>query len=398
MLINISEKVSIWQKYSPTEIIIGNKILSDNENDSDLLELILLGNNPTKICIKNVWYDVIPKYKLYRAKSCIDDKYHFIYIQININSFEYYIGKVNRESWREVERYQGSGLRFKAKYSKYSDDFVRYYIAECSTSKESEELESKIVDEELLSDHKCLNLVCGGGGTSEHITSEEKKNKQRQYMKDHPKQYQAMIAVAKEIYASGNTKELKERNAKIKQTMSDDKYRKMSQDRILNWKESNPEDYKRSRENNRLATQSEMSREKRKYSREKWIAENPERYIEQMRILRESNNTDEAKLKRKISLKKWNENNPEQAKANLLKRTEASKAKSQKAVNMLDLESGKVVETFDSIMDAAKWLVEKGFAKNTNCKSSISAVCLKKKCTTGYGYRKKAYGFGWEFK
>ena len=49
-------------------------------------------------------------------------------------------------------------------------------------------------------------------------------------------------------------------------------------------------------------------------------------------------------------------------------------------------------------MDAAKWLVEKGFAKNTNCKSSISAVCLKKKCTTGYGYRKKAYGFGWEFK
>ena len=47
--------------------------------------------------------------------------------------------------------------------------------------------------------------------------------------------------------------------------------------------------------------------------------------------------------------------------------------------------------------EAARWLVDQGIAKNTNCVRSISAVCLKKPCTTGYGYRKKAYGFGWEF-
>ena len=45
----------------------------------------------------------------------------------------------------------------------------------------------------------------------------------------------------------------------------------------------------------------------------------------------------------------------------------------------------------------AEWLAQNGYTKNTNCVASVNAVCLKKKCTTGYGYRKKAYGFGWEY-
>ena len=64
---------------------------------------------------------------------------------------------------------------------------------------------------------------------------------------------------------------------------------------------------------------------------------------------------------------------------------------------MVDLESGNTLKTFPSQHTAAKWLVENGKAKNTNCVSSISAVCRKSPCTTGYGYRKKAYGYGWRF-
>ena len=64
---------------------------------------------------------------------------------------------------------------------------------------------------------------------------------------------------------------------------------------------------------------------------------------------------------------------------------------------MLDLRSGEILKIFPSQHAAAKWLVENGKAKNMNCVSSISSVCLRKPCTTGYGYRKKAYGYDWRF-
>ena len=66
-------------------------------------------------------------------------------------------------------------------------------------------------------------------------------------------------------------------------------------------------------------------------------------------------------------------------------------------VSGLGIYRGEIIKTFDSQMAAAQWLVDQGIAKNTNCKSSISEVCLQKPCSTGYGIRKKAYGFVWRF-
>lgn len=79
------------------------------------------------------------------------------------------------------------------------------------------------------------------------------------------------------------------------------------------------------------------------------------------------------------------------------KRAKAAAKKLSKAICMIDLQSGEVLKTFPSQHAAAKWLVENGKAKNLNCVSSISSVCLRKSCTTGYGYRKKAYGYDWLF-
>lgn len=103
--------------------------------------------------------------------------------------------------------------------------------------------------------------------------------------------------------------------------------------------------------------------------------------------------TPEARRKQSKAIKEWCDTHPEEVKNRAMKSAE----KSRKAVNMLDLETGEVLRTFISQQEAALWLVEQGHAKNTNCKSSISAVCLKKPCDSGYGYRKKAYGYGWEF-
>ena len=101
--------------------------------------------------------------------------------------------------------------------------------------------------------------------------------------------------------------------------------------------------------------------------------------------------TEEAKEKRKQSLKEWNRTHPEEAQINARKRSEASAKKCRKAVNMLDCETGEVLKRFESLKAAATWLVENNIAKNTNCTSSISEVCLKKESPTGRGYRKKAY-------
>jgi translation elongation factor EF-G len=106
--------------------------------------------------------------------------------------------------------------------------------------------------------------------------------------------------------------------------------------------------------------------------------------------------TPEANSKRATSLKIWNINNPEQAKINSNKRAKAAAKKNSKAICMLDLETNKVIKEFVSLHEAARWLVENGKAKNTNCVSSISAVCLKKHIE-GHGCRKQTHGYGWCF-
>ena len=171
----------------------------------------------------------------------------------------------------------------------------------------------------------------------------------------------------------------------------------MSRERMIRWRVNNPDNYKKSRENNRRAQQSEITKKKKKDARKQWISENPEKHEQNIKKMIEATQSDNARKKRSNSLKEWNRLNPEKALKNAEKRTDASKEKCQKPVNMINLENGKIIQTFTSQHEAARWLVKNGIAKNTNCVSSISAVCLKKQCTTGYGYRKKAYGFGWEF-
>ncbi len=393
----ISDFVAIRQKYSIVEL---SAISTPEQYIYDSLEIIearVFGYNPTKIRIKDDWYDVLPLSVVARSKSPVDGGFHFIYIQINLSSNEYYVGKVNRKKWSEIKRYQGSGLKFKNKYKGHETEFVRYFILCTSTAKESEIAEAKIVDNVLLSDPKCLNLVSGGAGTNEHYDREKRVTHQRQYMKSHPEAFQSMVEVAKKLYCSGDTDQLKKRNESIKATMSDEHYKELSRERIQKWKLEHPDAYQRSRENNLKAIQSREYREKRSLARKKWIEEHPEEYEAQEAILKKARNTPEARKKRSESLKEWAKNNPEKAKENARKRAEAAGHKNSKPVNMCDLRTGAVIRSFNSQHEAAQWLVDNGLAKNLNCVSSINAVCQRKPCSTGYGIRKKAYGFDWQY-
>ena len=303
---------------------------------------------------------------------------------------------VNRKRWSETKRYQGSGVLFQRKYNGHENEFFRYYIACCKTTKETLDLEAAIVDEELLKDPKCLNLTKGGGSIERH-TSEERAAKQRQFMKDHPEYFRSMIEAHKELYLPENSPLREKRNAKIKATMSGESYREMTRERILRWQKEHPEEYQQARENNRKAMQTPESKEKRKQSLQKWKEEHPEEYKTMRDKIAIATSSPDARKKHSDSIKAWAEEHPEEAKANVKKRSAASVAKSSKPVNMCDLDTGEVIRTFKSQHDAARWLVDNGLAKNTNCVNSINRVCQRKPCSSGYGYHKKAYGYDWQY-
>ena len=385
MITEINDKITIWRKFDLA------KLSMDKTSPPNILF------NEEQISINDRWFDILSPSELVRTRNKEDGYYRVIYIQINFDSGEYYIGKANRPTWKQLERYQGSGLKFKNKFNKYRNNFVRFYLASCKNSEETELLESSILTPEILSDEKCLNLVAGGGGLNKHTSSAETSEKKRAHMQRHPEQYQSMLKASKKAFQSGDTQSLRDRNQRIKETMSDKKYRDMTRTRIEKWIQENPEKYKESRMKMLESSKTIQSREKRKASRNSWIANNPEKHKVLQEKLIKSSTSPEAIAKRKASLKKWRDKNPQQAAENAKKRAKSSAAKTSKEVCMVDLESGNTLKTFPSQHAAARWLVEIGKAKNTNCVSSISSVCRKSPCTTGYGYRKKAYGYGWCF-
>jgi len=394
MITTINENIRIWQEFNPIELSMEFNWINSVDSKHNLAKL---GFIKARIAIKNRWFDVLTLCELVRKRNNSDGYYRVVYIQINMESGEYYICKANRPKWSELIRYQGSGLKFVNKFKNNKDRFVRYYFAICETADETEQLEASIVDRDLLSDEKCLNLVVGGGGISKHPSIAETSKKKRKYMKSHPEQFKPMIEASQKAFRSGDSPALRARSRRIKDVMSADKYREMSRERIAKWKEENPIQYTEARKKNHEIIKTPECQAKRKTSFEKWIISNPEKYKAWQEKLISSRTSQKANEKRKVSLKEWSDTNPQKAKLFAQKRAQAAATKTSKAICMIDLESGKVLQRFLSQHAAAKWLVEEGKAKNMNCVSSISSVCLRKPCTTGYGYRKKAYGYDWRF-
>lgn len=394
MIITINENIRIWKEFNPIELSWDDNLFNSSDTKRNLARL---GFNKERIAIKNRWFDVLTPSELVRKRNKNDGFYRVVYIQINMENGEYYIGKANRPKWSELKRYQGTGLKFVSKFKKNKDQFARYYIAACETAEETEQLEATIVNKDLLADEKCLNLVAGGGGTTKHPSIAETSEKKREYMKNHPEQFKPMLEAYKKAFRSGDTPALLARTRRIKEVMSAEKYREMTRKRIAKWKEENPKEYAEARRKNHEAIKTTECQEIRKASLKKWAKKNPEKHKAWQEKLISSRTSQKAKEKRKASLKEWRDKNPEQTKANAKKRAKAAAAKASKEVCMIDLQSGEVLKIFPSQHAAAKWLVDNGKAKNMNCASSISSVCLRKPCTTGYGYRKKAYGYDWRF-
>ena len=379
MLIKYSDYLSVDDGFNPFAFLHPQKeeALLGKFFDDDVI--IILNGMPI---------EVVPRWKLVRTPGS-DGKYHAVYIQINYHNGEYYIGKVNRTKWKELDKYVGSGVKFVNKYAKHSNEFIKYYLYVCQTKKETEELERKLVNDELLNDPFCLNIVKGGGGISKAPVNQYRKENQSKYMKEHPERYQAMLEAARNM----DEKQIAQRNEKTRKTMSSQKYKDMTRNRIKNWKERDPEGYKLAREKNKISINSHPESKKRGAEKRKqyWLDHPEEAKIYQEKRLRALRNP-ETRKKQSESIKAYLKAHPEALATRVQKTAETNSV----GVKMIDVNTKKVIKRFKSLREASDWLIEVGIAKGKNPASSISTACSKKKIP-GHGTRKTAFGFEWQY-
>lgn len=349
--------------------------------------LAFFGEEKKKIILQGRTYPVVSNHVLVRSKGT-DGKYHAIYIQIDYKTGEYYIGKVNRKRWKEVDRYPGSGVKFKNKYEKHKESFVRFYLLVCYSEEESEIKEAEIVNEELLKDPFCLNLVKGGGGINKKPQSEDRRARQSQYMKEHPERVKAMLDAVRNL----EEEKIKMRNAHIKATMSDDKYKKMTRDRIKNWMQRDPEGVKKAREKNKVSLSNPEIKARRVQKIKEWRQNNPEKAKVWDEKRRASLSNPETKAKQSASRKEWIKNNPDKM-AEFAAKSALSRSK---PVNMIDIKTGEVIKSFKSCKEAGQWLIDNGYTNSVNPSSGICNACIKKQIP-GHGTKRTAYGFKWEY-
>ena len=103
------------------------------------------------------------KTEYYESKRGEDGYFHIIYKVINKINNKYYIGVHNTKDLGDG--YKGSGVVLGEAYKKYGKKSFNYEILEFfNTDKEAYERESEIVNESLVNDPLCYNVMLGGKG------------------------------------------------------------------------------------------------------------------------------------------------------------------------------------------------------------------------------------------
>ena len=109
--------------------------------------------------------------------SKIKTQYHYFYKITNLVNNHFYYGVHNTNNLDDG--YMGSGKRLHMAYQKYGiENFKKEILKFFDTQKEAFEYEYEMVNENLISDNNCYNLMPGGKGGWEYI------NKQYKYVKD----------------------------------------------------------------------------------------------------------------------------------------------------------------------------------------------------------------------
>ena len=101
-------------------------------------------------------------------------KYHYIYKITCLKNERYYIGMHSTDNLEDG--YMGGGKRIKNSVKKHGKDAHRKEITEFFENREDlKNREMQLVNEELLNDPMCMNLMTGGSGGLPRFSSLEKQ-------------------------------------------------------------------------------------------------------------------------------------------------------------------------------------------------------------------------------
>ena len=114
--------------------------------------------------------------------------YHYFYKITNIKNNKYYYGVHSTHNLDDG--YMGSGVIIKKIINKYGTEFLQKDILKFfNSSDEMFAYEKQFINEDIINDPNCYNLVGGGNGyTINHYVSQEVKNKLSKNAKNRPSQ------------------------------------------------------------------------------------------------------------------------------------------------------------------------------------------------------------------
>lgn len=127
----------------------------------------------------NCWDILEDRYEILRQSAAkLSKKYNLVYLTVNINSGEYYIG-VHGSETSLSDAYKGSGKLIANKLKIDRGNYIRINLFNLSTRFRANIIEAILVDEDLLKDSKCLNLVPGGSNPPlfSSISTKEERSK-----------------------------------------------------------------------------------------------------------------------------------------------------------------------------------------------------------------------------
>lgn len=92
-----------------------------------------------------------------------EKQYHYIYKTTNLKNEKFYVGMHSTDNLNDG--YLGSGIRLRRSIRRNGiENFKIEYLEFFDNRKDLSDRESQLVNEDLLKDPLCMNLVYGGGG------------------------------------------------------------------------------------------------------------------------------------------------------------------------------------------------------------------------------------------
>lgn len=171
-------------------------------------------------------------------------KHHILYAIIKKDDGRYYVGQHITSKENPMSEYWGSGKKLREAYKQYGKDaFVKVVLAEVDNPEQLQDLERRVVNEQMINDPMCYNENKGGGtsyGAVQRNTSWFSSPEGRAHMKHMSDLAKDPDAIRRRVESTKTTiamhPEIKQKRIeKLKETTSTTEYKEKRSNSTTDW-------------------------------------------------------------------------------------------------------------------------------------------------------------------